>query len=86
MTEPDLCNEKHKRVDERLETHEKRLNNHSDELDRLSTSDTRNSTQIDNLCNKIDGLITTNKWFIGLIVSGYVGFFYAIIQNQLGGK
>ena len=68
MTEPELCIEKHKRVDERLETHEKRLNNHSEELDRLSTSDTRNSTQIDNLCNKIEHIIEEVKCFILFIV------------------
>lgn len=83
MTEPEVCQEKHKRIDERLETHEKRLNSHSEELDRLSLSDTRNSTQIDNLCDKIDGLITTNKWFIGLIVGGYVSFFFYAIQKGI---
>jgi archaellum component FlaC len=83
MTEPELCQERHKRVDERLETHERRLNSHSEELDRLSISDTKNSTQIDNLCDKIDGLVTIIKWFIGLMVGSYVGFFFYAVQKGL---
>ena len=29
-----VCDERHKRIDEKLESHERRLNNHSERLDR----------------------------------------------------
>jgi len=31
----EVCNEKHKRLDEKLEVHERRLNNHGERLDRI---------------------------------------------------
>ena len=78
-----ICAEKHKRVDEQLEVHETRLNSHSKEIDRLSTSDTKNSTQIEHLCGKIDDLVVTIKWFIGLIAGSLVGFFFYVLQTKV---
>jgi chromosome segregation ATPase len=83
MTEQNLCEEKHKRVDERLDTHEKRLNSHSEELDRLSMSDARNTNEISNLCKQIGDLVTTLRWLIGLLVTTLGGFFIWAIQSQL---
>ncbi len=34
----DVCSEKHRQIDKRLDTDEKRLNNHSDRLDQLEQS------------------------------------------------
>jgi chromosome segregation ATPase len=83
MTEPGICQERHKRVDERLDTHEKRLNSHSEELDRLSTSDARNTNEITNLCKQIGDLVTTLRWLIGLLVSTLGGFFIWALQSKL---
>jgi hypothetical protein len=83
MTEPDLCKEKHKRVDERLDIQDKRLNSHSEEIDRLSKSDARNTNEITNLCKQIGDLVTTLRWLIGLLVTTLGGFFIWAIQSQL---
>lgn len=78
-----LCDEKHKRVDERLDTHERRLNAHSDQLDGLLVSDAKNTTSLDNLCKQIADLVQTVKWLIGLAGSSLIGFFFYAIQNGL---
>lgn len=83
MTEPEVCKEKHKRVDERLDTHERRLNSHSEELDKLSVSDARNTNEITNLCKQIGDLVTTLRWLIGLLVTTLAGFFIYVIQIKL---
>lgn len=79
----DICSEKHRRIDEKMEVHDKRLNDHARQLDELSISNARNSTQIDNLCGKIDDLVTIIKWFIGLMVGAFIGFFFYAVQNNL---
>jgi hypothetical protein len=83
MTEPKICELNHKRVDERLDTHEKRLNSHSEELDKLCVSDARNTNEITNLCKQIGDLVTTLRWLIGLLVTTLGGFFIYAIQSKL---
>jgi hypothetical protein len=83
MTEPKICELNHKRVDERLDTHERRLNSHSEEIDKLSVSDARNTNEITNLCKQIGDLVTTLRWLIGLLVSTLAGFFIYAIQSKL---
>jgi len=79
----EICLEKHKRVDERLDIHETRLNNHSERIDKLEQRGSAVDYQIKNLCEKIDGLITTMKWFIGLMVGSFVAFFFYAVQHNI---
>ena len=83
MTEQSLCDEKHRGIKERLDTHEKRLNSHSEELDKLCVSDARNTNEITNLCKQIGDLVTTLRWLIGLLVTTLGGFFIYAIQSKL---
>jgi chromosome segregation ATPase len=83
MTEPKLCEEKHKRVDERLDTHEKRLNSHSEELDKLAKSDAVNTTMIGQLIKKLDSLTTAVWALVVVFIGGLVSFFFYAIQSQL---
>ena len=78
---PDLCVEKHKRTDEKINTHEKRLNNHGKRLDQLEQYQSRTEAIIQNLCKKIDDLVATMRWFLGLLVGAFVAFFFYIIQR-----
>lgn len=86
----ELCTEKHKQVDLRIDTNERRINSHSEELDeiRKEISDLRADgreykTQIVNLCKQIAELTTTLKWFIGLQVGATTSFFYYAVQKGL---
>lgn len=78
---PELCKEKHKRIDEKLNTHEQRLNNHGSRIDRLEQYQSKTETMIKNLCERIDGLVTTMRWFIGLLVGALVTFFFYVVQR-----
>lgn len=78
---PDLCSERHKRIDEKINTHERRLNNHGDRIDQLEQYQSRTETMIKNLCERIDGLVTTMRWFMGLLVGAFVTFFFYIVQK-----
>ena len=78
---PDLCIEKHKRIEEKISTHDRRLNNHGDRIDQLEQYRSRTETMIKNLCERIDGLVTTMRWFMGLLVGAFVTFFFYIVQR-----
>ena len=78
-----LCEQKHKQTDDKLCTHDKRLNNHSERIDKLEQRGSAVDAKIENLCEKIDGLVTTMRWFIGLIVGAFVGFFFYAAQRGL---
>ena len=78
---PELCNEKHKRVEEKLQTHDIRLNNHSDRIDQLEQYRSKTEEMIKNLCEKIDGLIKSVKWLNNLFATTLVGFFVYVIKT-----
>lgn len=44
-----ICNEKHKRIDERLDVHDIRLNNHGERIDKLEQHKSKTETEIKNL-------------------------------------
>jgi len=83
---PALCKEKHKRTDERLDTHERRINNHSERIDKLELSQGRTEEIVKNLCEKIDGLIVTMRWMIGLFATALTGFFVWVVQQLVAGR
>ena len=78
-----LCLERHKRIDEKQALHERRLNDHSGRLDILEQHKSRTEAKIENLCEQIQGLVTTMRWFIGLLVGSFVGFFFYAVQSGL---
>lgn len=83
----ELCTEKHKRVDERLNHHEKWIGEHEGKIDKLEKSDAVNTEAITNLCTKISDLVTTLKWLIGFVVAplagGLIGLFFYALQKGL---
>lgn len=78
-----ICEEKHKRIDEKFDTHEKRLNNHGERIDKIEQFRSSTEIEIKNLIEQIKALVSTMKWFIGLTFTTLVGFFIWYIQ-QLG--
>ena len=76
-----VCSERHKRIDERLDTHDKRINKHSERLDKVEQFQQRTEAKIENLCDQIQGLVTTMRWFIGLLVGAFVSFFFYVVQT-----
>lgn len=77
----DVCTEKHKRIDEKFELHEKRLNNHGNRIDKLEQYQSRTEVKIENLIEQIKSLVTTIKWAMGLTITTLLGFFIWYIQG-----
>lgn len=70
-------------VKDKLETHDRRLNDHSGRLDRLEQKGASVDVRIENLCEQLQSLTTTLKWFIGLLVGSFVAFFFYAVQHNL---
>ena len=70
-------------VKDKLDTHETRLNNHSGRLDKLEQRGAAVDTKIDSLCQQLQSLTTTLRWFIGLLVGSFVAFFFYAVQHNL---
>ena len=78
-----VCTERHKRIDERLDTQDRRINNHSERIDDLEKYQSRTEAKIENLCEQIQGLVTTIRWAMGLFAGALVSFFFYAIQRGI---
>lgn len=74
MGENDVLKEKVTRI-------ETRINRYGERLDILEQDSVKWEQQIKHLVEKIDGLITTMRWAMGLGAGTLVGFFIWYIQN-----
>lgn len=83
----EMCNERHKSIDEKFGRQEKWLGEHETKLDKLEKSDATNTQAIKELCSKIGDLVSTIRWLIGLLVvpvlGGIIGFFFYAIQRVI---
>ncbi|MFA6308634.1 MAG: hemolysin XhlA family protein [Clostridia bacterium] len=79
----EACEEIHKNIEGRLDTNDKRLNNHAGRIDNLEYSKGQAEIRIENLCLQIKSLVTTMRWFIGLLITGLGSFIFYLIQQFL---
>lgn len=79
----ELCDEKHRQLEDKIGTHEKRLNNHSERIDQLEQNEVGNTKDIANLCKRLDDMISQNRWFIGILIVQLIGFFFFAIQKTV---
>ena len=78
-----ICDERHKRIDEKLESHERRLNNHSERLDRIELASSRLEERLNSLITQLENLNKTMKWFITVIVGAFISFFFYVVQQGI---
>ena len=78
-----ICEERHKRIDEKFVTQEKRINNHSGRIDKLEQDRAEDRTEIKNLCKQLKGLTDAIKFVGGPIIAGIIGFFFYAFQNLI---
>jgi len=78
-----VCEEKHKRIEEKINVHDTRLNNHGDRIDKLEQNQASVNTKIESLCDQIKQLVSVLKWYIGLSVGALVSFFFYAIQHNI---
>ena len=79
----ELCAEKHKVIEDKLDLHNKRLNDHSDRLDKLEQRGERVDEKIENLCDQIKSLVSTLKWGMGLLGASFLGLFIYLLELHL---
>ncbi len=78
-----ICEERHRRLDEKIAVHERRINNHSERLDIIERTNSRLEERLDNLIKQLAALNSTMKWFIGLLVGAFISFFFYAVQKGL---
>ena len=78
-----VCEEKHKRLEEKINVHDTRLNDHAGRIDKLEQNQSRVDVKIENLCEQIKQLVSVLKWYIGLTVGALVSFFFYAIQHNV---
>ena len=81
--EKSICDERHKRIDEKLESHERRLDIQSERLDRIELASGRLEERINNLITQLENLNKTIKWFITALVGAFISFFFYAVQRGL---
>ena len=79
----DICKEKHKQINYRLDIQDRRLNDHSQRLDTIEKTNRRMEERLDNLIKQLATLNSTMKWFMGLMVGAFVSFFFYAAQKGL---
>lgn len=70
-------------VEDKIKTHDKRLDSHSERLDEFDRFKSSTTVEIKNLIEQIKNLVSTMKWFIGLLVGAFVGFFFYVVQVNI---
>lgn len=82
----EICEERHKNISETLSRHERRMNNHSERLDKIEQVNTRLDERLSGLIKQLEGLNKILKWFIGVMIGAFIGFFFYAVQiNIFGG-
>lgn len=85
-----LCNEKHSQISKEFDINNQRLSDHENRIKDLEQSDVGRSKDIESLCKsieslnrRIDGVISQNKWFLGILIVQLLGFFFYIVEKGL---
>ncbi|MET3616714.1 putative nuclease with TOPRIM domain [Peptoniphilus olsenii] len=75
------CDLYRQHLKEKIERNETRINNHSTRIDKLEQYRSGTEQQIKNLVDQVQNLVTTMRWFIGLLIGSFVSFFFYAVQN-----
>lgn len=78
-----ICDERHKRIDEKFKAHNRKNDNYEIRITDLEKSDAAMSEKMLGLISQLGALNTTLKWFIGLMVGAFVSFFFYAVQQGL---
>ena len=79
----EVCTERHKRVDERLDDHNIRLDNHDVRLDKIEQDGRELKTELKNLCKNLKSMTDVMKWFLTVIGGALISFFFYAIQTGI---
>lgn len=66
-------------VELKINEHDSTLENHENRIGNLEKSDVRQESKIDNLCDKLDGLIASNNKIFYALLTGMAGILVKIL-------
>ena len=75
-----ICKEVREKINYRLDKQENRMDNHSQRIDLIENGYSRLDERLNNLIVQIESLNTTIKWFLGLLMGSFIGFFFYAVQ------
>jgi len=78
-----LCVERHKSINDKMDIHDRRLNDHSGRIDKLEQRGASVDTKIENLCEQIKSLVSIMKWFLVTGAGALISFFFYAIQQNI---
>ena len=81
MTDADVCKERHKQIDERLDNMDDRVDDHSGRIKKLENYRSANEVEIRNLVEQIKNLVVTLKWMSATAIVSLLGFFFWYVQS-----
>ena len=67
--------------DKKLTEHDRVLGEHEHKINDLAASNIRLADSVDSLSKNMEKGFTLMKWFLGLLASGIIGFFFYMIQS-----
>ena len=73
----------HEVMEVKINEHDKKILELDKRMDKNDRESAEFKIQIKNLCNTIQGLTTTIKWFMGLLIGSFIGFFFYAAQKGL---
>lgn len=73
----------YKTLEARLDKQDDRINSNEERLRDLEQYRSGTEQRLENLVDKINSLVTTMRWFIGLLVGSFVGFFFYAVQSGI---
>lgn len=81
--EDKYCAEKHRRIDEKLDTQDRRLNNHAERIDKMEQNFHRMDERMANLITEMSKLNSILRWIFGLGATTLVGFLFRAIEKAV---
>ena len=67
----------------KITEHDKKILELDKRMDENERENAEFRIQIENLCKDIQSLTVTMKWFMGLLIGSFVGFFFYAVQQGL---
>lgn len=73
----------HEVIEMKINEHDRKILELDKRMDKNDRENAEFKIQLKHLCDTIQGLTTTIRWFIGLLVGSFVGFFFYAVQKGL---
>ena len=73
----------HEIIEMKITEHDEKISELDKRMDKNDRENAEFKIQLKHLCDTIQGLTTTIKWFMGLMIGSFVGFFFYAVQKGL---